>query len=61
MGGRGKEELVGGEQEGEKRGRIRYGKRQERCPEDHENESKYRAVRVKGQEEPLESPRDLEC
>jgi hypothetical protein len=50
--GRGKEK---------RRGRNRYGERQEGCPEDQENESKYVVVGVRGQGQPLESPRDLGC
>jgi hypothetical protein len=43
MGGRGREGL-GCERGGDKRGRIRYGNRQERGPEGQENEWKYLAA-----------------
>jgi hypothetical protein len=42
-------------------GSIRYGERQEGCPEGQENESKYAVVGFSGQGGPLESPRDLGC
>jgi hypothetical protein len=45
----------------EKGGRIRYGGRQERSPENQEHEWKYAAVGSWRWGEPLESPRDLGC
>jgi hypothetical protein len=50
---------VSGEVKKEKRGRMRYGVRQERCPEDQENELKYAAVGSRQQQESLTSPRYL--
>jgi hypothetical protein len=45
MGSRGRKDAGGLEK---RKGRIRYGERQKRCPEGHENESKYPAVWVRG-------------
>jgi hypothetical protein len=43
--------------EEKERNRVSYGERQEGCPEGQENESKYAVEGVRGQGEPLESPR----
>ena len=40
---------------------MKYWERQEGPPEDQENESKFAAVRVGGQREPVESFSDLGC
>jgi hypothetical protein len=50
MGGSGREETRWERRRrGKSRGKIRYGKSQEGCPEDQENESKCKAVEVRGQ------------
>jgi hypothetical protein len=40
-------------------GRIRCREKQERCPESQKNSLKYVAMGVKGQGQPLQSPKDL--
>jgi hypothetical protein len=45
--------------EEKRKGRITYGESLEGCPESQKNESKHPARGVKGQREPLETPRDM--